>query len=177
MHHAPKGIKGIICGGIVMLCITVSETEINSLSTIFENDIVPVIFNKAIKKQKIFSRYEHTNIQEHKVLKLYGAHWKNILSGFIGIICLTFTISIFFKRTALLNIILTFNNFYFAINAAPMFLTILGYKMKIKSMILGMVCGVAVGFILSFLLPKETIFIFSLLANFLGIYFGEKFFK
>lgn len=132
---------------------------------------------KQSKKQKIFSRYEHTAIQEHKVSKLYGAHWKNILSGFIGIICLTFTINFFFKRTALLNIVLTFNNFYFAINSAPMLLTILGYKMKVKSMILGIICGVVVSFILSFLLPKETIFIFSLLANFIGIYFGEKFFK
>lgn len=66
MYHAPEGIKGIICGGIIMLCITVSETEINSLSTIIENDIAPVIFNKAIKNKK-FSL--DMNIPQFKSIK------------------------------------------------------------------------------------------------------------
>ena len=176
ISFCPNGVKGLICGGIIMLCLNICEAEINALSIVFENDIAPVIFIRKIEKHSVTSNYENTITYEHKVSKLYGARWKNIFSIFIGTIFFTGTIY-FFKKKLFLEVILIFNLFYFAIVPAPMFLTILGYKMKIKSMILGMVCGVAVGFILSFLLPKETIFIFSLLANFLGIYFGEKFFK
>jgi Na+/proline symporter/signal transduction histidine kinase len=133
------GLRGLVIAGIVAMAMSTADSQINSSSVLFANDVCHPL-NLGKNKELLISRVFSTFL------------------GISGIILAT-------SSTDLLDIILTANSFYMPVVTAPVMLTILGFRTTPKIVLIGMVAGLATVFIWEFLEIKGDSIAFSMLIN------------
>ncbi len=136
-NYTYPGLKGLVVVGVIAMAMSSADTDINTSSVLFSNDIFP---------------YFKVNQENLLVSKIF--------SFTLGIGAIFFALS----SGDLLSMILTTSSFYMPLVSTPLILTILGFRTTEKSILYGMAGGATTVLIWNiFDLPANPIFVAMLI--------------
>ena len=140
------GIKALIIISITSMAMSTADSYINSSAVLISNDILSVLFNIKTEKNKFLLA-----ITSSIVLGLGGIYFATSASD-------------------LLTIILFANSFYMPIVTTPLMITILGFRTKTKTILIGMAAGAVTVIIWKYILKiSADVIVFAMGINFIFI--------
>ena len=155
-NYCPIGLKGLLCAGLLAMGISSTESDLNSNSVVFVNDIIPFFC-------KIFSKKTYTP----------SIFTTRIVTVFFCFVCVYISLIM----NDLLSIFMLFCNFYFPIEIAPSLILALGFNVKKASIMSGVFCGILATFLNYLFTGSLSSYFLGLMANLTGILLMELFFR
>ena len=117
-NYAYTGLKGLVVTGIMAMIMSTADSYINSAAVLFSHDVCRPLNIISKQSELVLSR---------------------LFSIFLGAIALIFT----FSGASLLDLFLLGYSFYMIIVTVPFIMAILGFRSTTKSVLIGMISGMA----------------------------------
>lgn len=152
-NYTYSGLRGLILAGIMAILISTADSHLNSASVLFSHDLVKLSgVNYSPKTELIVSR---------------------IALLIVGVVAIILAISV----KDMLELILFVSSFYGPVVTVPFYLSIFGFRSSFKSILSGMIAGIATSTLFHFIKTSIDPTIPAILINIFVVFSYHYLFK